>query len=188
MPGVSVTTPTTEPTRITAGDTLKWTRTLPDYPASQSWVLTYTFINAAAKFIITATASGDDHAVVVAAATTGAYVAGWYDWRAQASKAGEVFTVATGRAQVLSGFGVATLDARSDARQALEAIEATLSGRATSATAEYEIAGRKLKYIPIPELLAFRDALRRDVASEDAALGVANGRADNRRIYVRFGA
>lgn len=186
---MSVTTPTTEPTRITAGDTLKWTRTLADYPASDSWVLTYTFINAAAKLpAIVAAASGDDHAVTVAAATTGAYPAGWYDWRAVASKAGESYTVATGRAQVLPGFGVATLDARSDARQALEAIEATISGRATSATAEYEIAGRKLKYIPIPELLVLRDALRRDVAAEDAALGIANGRADNRRIYVRFGA
>jgi hypothetical protein len=180
--------PTTEPSTLTAGDTIKWLKTLADYPASAGWVLSYTFINAAGKFSATGTASGDDHYMVISAASSAAFVAGKYDWRAQVSKSGEVFTVASGRAQVLAAFSAATLDARSSLRQTLEAIEATLSGRATSATAEYEIAGRKLKFIPLPELLQFRDRLRRDVAAEDTATAVANGLADKRRIYVRFGA
>ena len=75
----------------------------------------------------------------------------------------------------------------SSLRPALEAIEATLSGRATSATAEYEIAGRRLKYIPLPELITLRDRYRMDVAREDAAAQVGNGLPDKRRVLVRFG-
>jgi hypothetical protein len=184
---VSATIPTIEPSLITAGDTLKWVKTLADYSAADGWVLSYVFINAAAKFSITATASGSDFAVTVAAATTAAYAAGAYDWRAQVSKSGEVYTVSTGRATVKPAFSVATLDGRSQARTSLEAIEAMLQGRASSAVHEYEIAGRRLKYIPVPELLQLRDALRADVAREDTAARIASGLGDNRRIYVRFG-
>ena len=60
---------TTEPTSITAGDSVAWTRSLSDYPASAGWSLAYTLINAAAKITINASAAGDDHAVSVSAAT-----------------------------------------------------------------------------------------------------------------------
>jgi hypothetical protein len=36
-------TATSEPVRITAGDTVAWTKALPDYPASAGWVLKYRF-------------------------------------------------------------------------------------------------------------------------------------------------
>ena len=42
-------TPTTEPASLQAGDTLRWQRTLPDYPASEGWVLSYRLINAQGK-------------------------------------------------------------------------------------------------------------------------------------------
>ena len=41
--------PSTEPAVFTAGDTLKFTRSLADYPASEGWVLSYTLVNADAK-------------------------------------------------------------------------------------------------------------------------------------------
>ena len=57
--------------------------------------------------------------------------------------------------------------------------------RSTSATAEYEIAGRKLKFMSVPELLTARDRYRIDVAREDAALRSAAGLSNPGRIYVR---
>lgn len=179
--------PTTEPATLAAGDTIKWTRALPDYPANDGWSLVYTFINASAKFSATATASGSDHLVTLSAATSGALTAGAYDWRAQASKSGEVYTVASGRATVLPSFSADTLDNRTQARRALEAVESMLEGRASSATHRYEIAGRMLQNYPIPELLMLRDRLRQDVAREDAAAAMAAGRAPRGRIQVRFG-
>ena len=51
-------TPTTEPLRHPAGDTLAFTKTLADYPADDAWVLSYTLINGTHKITFAATASG----------------------------------------------------------------------------------------------------------------------------------
>lgn len=178
-------TPTTEPGSIVAGDTAKWLRSLDEYPASQSWVLSYTLVSAAQRYTFTATASGDDHLVNVAATTTQSWAAGTYSWVARVSKAGEVFTVGSGTIAVRPSFGAA-VDARSHARKVLEAIEAVLEGRATSEVAQYEIAGRSLRYIEPAELLKLRDRYRAEVAREDAAQQVAAGLPDSRRVFVRF--
>jgi hypothetical protein len=181
------TTPTAEPASINAGDTAKWLKTLADYPAGDGWVLSYELVSAAQRYTFSATASGNDHLVTVPAATTAGWAAGGYEFRARASKAGEVYTVASGRITVKPLFSAA-VDARSQARKTLEAINATLEGRSTSATAEYEIAGRRLKYIPISELIALQSRYERIVASEDAAAALAQGGGPRGRIYVRFGA
>lgn len=181
------TIPTSEPARVNAGNTAKWLKSLPEYPASAGWVLSYELVNAAQRITFSSSPSADDHLVNVTAAATGAWVAGSYDWRALATLGSEIYTVASGRMEIAPAFGV-VVDARSQARRTLEAIEATLEGRASSATAEYQIAGRALKYIPIPELLTLRDRYRRDVKAEDDAAAVASGLGARGRIYVRFGA
>jgi hypothetical protein len=176
------TIPTTEPSSINAGDTAKWLKSLPDYPASESWVLSYELVNSANRYTFSAVAQGDAHLVTVGAASTALWVYGSYVWRARVAKDGEVFTVGQGHLTIEPAFSAA-VDARGHARRTLDAIEAVLENRASSATAEYQIAGRSLKYIPIPELLALRDRYRQEVAREEAAsrLGGAG------RIYVRFG-
>lgn len=183
---MSAPTPTIEPARLVAGDTAKWLRSLADYPASAGWVLTYRLVNAGNAYSFSATASSDDHLVNVAAATTANWAAGDYTWRAQVALAGEVYTVAAGQFVIEPAFGAA-IDARSTARQSLDAVEAMLMGRASSGVAEYQIAGRQLRHIPIPELLTLRDRLRMDVAREDAANAVAAGLPVRGRIAVRFG-
>lgn len=182
-------TPTTEPTGLIAGDTAKWLKTLADYPASAGWVLTYTLISAASKIIITAIADGDNYLVNVAPSVTIAYMAGDYDYRAQVTKAGEAYTVTSGRITVQPSFGVATLDSRTQARKILEAVESRLLGTATSGVLEYEIAGRRLKHYSLAELLTLRDRFRAEVNREDAATQMANGISGGikGRTYVRFG-
>ena len=180
--------PNAEPISVNAGDTIRWTRTLPDYPAGAGWVLTYTLLNATAKITITSTASGNDHAVAVAAATSANWVAGDYAWRAQVALAGQVFTVGEGRMKVAPSFGAATLDTRSSARKALEAVEAYLLDPNNLTAAEYQIAGRSLKRIPLPELQSHANWLRQQVAREDDATRAAAGLPRRSRIYTRFGA
>jgi len=179
--------PTTEPALILAGDTARWLKSLADYPASAGWVLAYTLVSAAQRYTFTAAAQGDDFLVTVAAAITAGYAPGGYEYRGSVSKAGEVFTVASGRLSISPTFGAA-VDARSPARRTLEAIEATLEGRASSSVAEYQIAGRQMKYIPVSELLQLRDRYRHDVAGEDRAAQIAKGLGHPGRIFVRFGA
>lgn len=180
--------PTIEPTVIVAGDTLKWQKTLENFPASQGWTLTYTLINATGKRTFTATADGDSFLVTVAASTTATWAAGSYSYRGQVAKAGEVYTISTGTMTVQPSFAAATLDDRSQAQKMLDAVNAVLEGRATSAVAEYEIAGRQLKYISIPDLLKLRDRLRFDVQREENADRAAAGLPPKGRINVRFGA
>ncbi len=170
-----------------AGDTAKWLKSLADYPATAGWVLSYTLVNSAQRYTFSASASGPDHLVSVPASTTANWVAGGYAWRSQVAYGGEVFTVGEGRVDIAAAFGAA-VDGRSQARRQLEAVEAMLEGRATSAVAEYTVAGRQLKYIAVPELLTLRDRLRVDVAREDSAARAAAGLPSRGRIVVRFGA
>lgn len=179
---------TTEPTAITAGDTVLWTKTLADYPASAGWALTYTIINASNKYTVNASASGDSFTVNVSAATTAGWASGDYSWQSRVTKGAEAYTIDIGDIRIAPSFAAqTTLDNRSQAQKALEAIEATLAGRATSATAEYEIAGRKLKYISPAELISLRDFYKRVIVKEQAADRLAKGLPDPRRIQVRFG-
>ncbi|MHB8947549.1 MAG: hypothetical protein ACYC4S_00610 [Rhodoferax sp.] len=181
-------TPTLEPAALIAGDTAKWLKSLPDYLPADGWVLTYTLLNATSKISITATASGPDHLVNVAAATTAAWAAGQYSWRAQVVNAAtESFTLATGTLTVQAAFSAATLDDRSHARKTLANIEAYLENPNSISAAMYEIAGRKLQRFGIPDLLALRDRYRAEVAREDAAANLGRGLPDRRRVLVRFG-
>lgn len=180
---MAIDTSNTEPNSIIPGDTVKWTRTFADFPPSAGWALNYELLNAQHRYEIAATADGHAHRVVVSAQTTQGYEPGSYDWRARVTNAEEVYTVATGRLTVTPSFGSAT-DIRSHARCTLQAIEAVLEGRATSATAEYEINGRRLKYIPLIELHALRTKYQREVAAEE---GKSGPRGVSGRIMVRFG-
>lgn len=180
---MAIDTSNTEPISIIPGDTVKWARRLAGYPASAGWALSYELLNAMHRYEIFATADGDAFRVVVSAQTSQSFAPGSYDWRARATNADEVYTVASGRLTVAPSFG-ATGDVRSHARRALDAIEAVLEGRTTSATAEYEINGRRLKYIPLTELYALRTKYQRQVAAEE---GKSGPRGVSGRIMVRFG-
>ena len=177
--------PTTEPAVIVAGDTAKWTKSLADYSAADGWALSYTLVNAANRYTFSATASGSDFSVTVAAGTTTAYVAGLYDWRAQVAKAGEVFTVGSGQFTVQPSFASAT-DGRSSARKSLDQVVAYLADSNNLQAAEYEIAGRRLKRLSVPDLLALKSHLSAEVQRETAASRVAAGLPDQRRIFTRF--
>lgn len=181
---MAIDTCNTEPISIIPGDTAKWTRRLANYPASAGWALSYELLNASHRYEIHAVGAGDEYRVVVSAQTTQTYASGSYDWRARVTNADEVYTVDTGRITVAPSFA-AVGDVRSHARRALDNIEAVLEGRATSATAEYEINGRRLKYIPLTELHAMRTKYQREVATEE---GKSGPRGVSGRIMVRFGA
>lgn len=180
--------PTNEPSILRAGDTWKWTRSLPDWPAS-AWTLKYRAKNAAGGFEITAAASGDDFAVTVAAATTAAYAAGDYSWIAWVEAGSEKFTVESGtwtvQPEYRAGLATVALDDRSHARKALAAIEGWIEGNDLTA-AEFTLGDRRIKNIPIPELIKLRQRYLQEVAAEDAAAALARGEGSGRRIQIRL--
>jgi hypothetical protein len=181
-------TATTEPTRVTAGDTIAWTKSFSDYPASAAWVLSYTLINSAAKITITATASGADHLVSVLAATSAGYTPATYTWHAVVTKAAERYTVGTGQIVVAPNLAAAsTYDTRTSARKALEAVNTALETYGAKAYMQsFEIAGRKQQFVSPGDFLAFRSKLMAEVAREDNATRLAAGLAPKNQLQVRF--
>lgn len=179
-----------EPTSFTAGDTLAWTRSLADYPASAGWVLAYRFISPTSKFDITGTASGDDHAIAVAAATSAAYVVGTYSWQGFVTKAAERHTVGTGVCEVLpnlAAIAAAGYDNRTPARKALDALNAGLETFGSNAHVQgYVVEGREMKYRTFADFMAARDRLVQEVAREDAAQRARAGLPGKNRLRVQF--
>lgn len=168
-----------EPASIRAGDSARWVLSLPDFPATAGWVVTYTLAKLGAKITIVGVASGDDHEFSPAPATTAAWPPGQYEYQARASDGTDAYTVRTGHIDILSDFAdlaAGGMDTRNHARRTLDALEAWIEGRDVG-VAEYEIGGRRMKYIPIPDLLLLRDKYRRE-------LRASNGRSG--RIYLRM--
>ena len=182
-------TATTEPSRVTAGDTITWTKSLPDYPASAGWVLAYTLINLAGKKTITGTAAGSDHLITVLAATSSAWAAGLYTWVATVTKAAERYTVGNGSITVAPDLAAATtFDTRSSARKALDAANLALETYGNKAYLHmYETNGRRQQFHTPGDFLAFRSQLQDEVTREDSAARLAAGLSPKNQIRVRFG-
>ena len=180
--------PTTEPTSFTAGDTVAWTKSLSDYLASASWVLAYAFINSAAKFTVTASASGDDHAATIAAATSAVIAPGTYTWHATVTKSLERFTIGTGTAIVLPNLAAVSLyDTRTPARKALDAADQALATYGAKAYLQaYEINGRSQRFQDPGMFMAWRDRLKAEVRREENAVAIAAGRRPRNQILARF--
>lgn len=180
--------PTTEPTSLTAGDTVAWLKTLDDYPASAGWILAYTLINSTTKITITASASGDDHAVSVAASTSAGYAAGTYAWVAAVTKGSERYTVGSGTVVVNPNLAAAsTYDTRSAARKALDAADLALATYGAKAYLQaYEIAGRSQRFQDPGAFMAWRNKLKAEVRNEEAAAAIAAGRRPRNQILARF--
>ncbi|HEX7380862.1 MAG TPA: hypothetical protein VF265_01780 [Nevskiaceae bacterium] len=186
------------PYRITAGDSVAWSRAFAGYAPGDGWTLRYTFVGATAVYTVDAAADGDGYRFAPAVDITATFMPGEY--RLVESLVREVAaptqedpdatrteraTVGVARIAVDPDWAAATdpVDPRSAARRILDAIDAVLEKRATHGEQEVTINGRAIKYIPIPELLALRDRYRMDVAREDAACG---GRPIVGRLSVRF--
>lgn len=176
-------TPEKVPAKLVAGDTWAWTRDLPEYPRP-TWTATYYFENKAKTFNVAGSGSGSVHSFSIAAATTVGFPAGRYFYRLRVSDGTTVQTIEEGFSEVaFDPAAPGTRDTRTWARRTLEALEATIEGRATSDQLSMSIAGRSLSRLQPAELMDWRDRLREEVRAEDQAAAAGLGR----NIKVRFG-
>lgn len=123
------TIPTVEPTNPVAGDSWKWDKTLPDYPASDGWQLTYYVYgpeNITLAWATEVTANGDVFEVRVAATKTDDLTsAGSYELVGRVTDGTDTYTVVKKTINVIAN--PATVAAgKSVARQMVEAHEAAL--------------------------------------------------------------
>lgn len=176
--------PSSIPSEIRAGDTVRWRRELSAYPASEGWQLHYAFVGTASVQSAVAAADGDAHLVTLAANVTAGWPAGTYRVQEYVTKGTERYSLSAVNVRVLPDLTTVTTgaDLRTHARKVLDAIEGWLESKAPAAQS-IEIAGRKISNYPIADLLALRDRYRAEVAREEAA---ASGAGRGSRLLVRF--
>jgi hypothetical protein len=61
-----------------------------------------------------------------------------------------------------------------------------IQGRATEDADSLSLAGRSISKIPLTELVAFRDAYKREYAAEQKAERIASGMGHSGKVRVRF--
>jgi hypothetical protein len=179
MPGI--------PQTIYAGDSLSWTESAGEYP-TPTWTMHYA-IRGASVLDLTSTPSGSDHAFLAIAAQTAALTPGQYSWQSFVSDGtGERYTIATGTLTVRPNLPaqVPGFDGRSHAQKVLDAIEATMEGRATKSQAVIQINNRQIQYLKPEELIKWRSFYKAEVARERTAEKVAQGEESGNRILTRF--
>ena len=185
-----MTTPTLEPTELRAGDTWTWTRSLPDYPAT-TWTLKYRFKHAsAAGFEIVASAAGSDFSISVAASASTAYEAGDWTWMSWVEKVdGTKITVGQGLTRILPIIAMGW-SPRHSTTAAMPARRWRLSNPgskiAIRPSRNTRSPGRRMRYIPVVDLLKLRQLYKAEVAAEEAAAAIANGVAAPKRIQFRM--
>lgn len=180
--------PEKEPTELMVGDRWAWKRTDlgVDYPPA-SYGLSYSLrleASVGTEIEISASESGSDYLVEVAASDTADYTAGRYRWQAYITRSSDSarVTVDTGFVTLKSNHALDGADPRSHARKVLDAIESVLEGRASKDQEEYSINNRSLKRTPIDQLLSLRDKYRAEVAAEVAR---ENG-TGSRKLLMSF--
>lgn len=182
-----------EPTTLQAGDTIRWTIHLPDYPASDGWALAYRLINVEKTIDIAAGPDQEDparHRVDIASSTSAGYTPGTYTVVATVSRGADRYTVARREMRVLPDLSAATnpVDARSDARRALDDLRAALRRwlATQGVVAEYEIAGRRMRFASADDIRRRIQLAEAEIAREEAAERLAAGLPRRRRVLVRF--
>ena len=186
--------PTQEPDLLVVGDRWTWRRPdlAADYPPAD-YALTYEFHEDSGgggshKFTITATETTTEYLIEIASATTAAYTAGEYNWYAFITRSSDSQRIAIdeGHTKLELNFANTNADNRSHAKKVLDAIEATIEGRASQDQMSYSIAGRSLSRMSIDDLLKFRDRYRAEYNREIKKLRIKNKQDTGNTIKVRF--
>lgn len=179
-------------TTLTAGTTLSYTTSVPNFPANASWVLKYRLIPrvSGTPILLTGAADGTDptlHRITATAATTATWTAGIYSWASWVTKTVETYDVSSGSVKILPDPRVITapFDTRSDAQIALEAAKAAMAAW-TPTTKSYTIGDRSYTFNSPTEILAVISYWQNQVKREDDAIAMAAGLGSRRKVYVRL--
>lgn len=182
-----------EPSKIVAGDSVKWTRSFGDYPAP-TWVLSYELRShqntSGSPITITASQDGSTtgFSVSVAANISADWPPGTYHWAAYVTSGADrarvdrgIIEVEPDLAQAPAGF-----DPRSKAKMMLDAIAAMIAGKATKDQLSYTISGRSITKLSPEEVEKWRAIYEKEYARELKAMGFEDELRLGGKIRTRF--
>lgn len=183
------------PAQHTAGDTFTGTLSHADHPASGGWVASMLLVgHGGARYTVASTAAGDEHTLSATAAITANWRSGDYAaiavYAKSATSARSTYPLGGLRVHPdPAARGTCADDLKGPARRAYDDLQAAYraylaAGRWT--VQEYMIAGRRMTFRSVPELLQAIDRARREAEAEDAASAIASGLSGRQRLVVRM--
>lgn len=151
--------PTSEPPSLTAGDSWQWDKTLPGFPASEGWGLTYALRGPGSLDLGPAeiTPAGDGWQIRVPAAATAALPAGTYRYAGRVTLGTDVSTAVRGQLVVRANLATAT-DGRTHAERTLAILNKAIEGQLEEGEESYQVNGRTVVNLPMKELRRLRNA------------------------------
>jgi uncharacterized protein YlxP (DUF503 family) len=174
------------PYRIHAGDSVSFTDSVSNYPASAGWLLRYTLVTAKNKYLLDSVANGDNHDISATTSITAIWAPGYYRWVAFAVKGAERYTIATGNIEILPDITSGAIDQRAHVEKVLDAIEATIENKASIDQQSMSINGRSISRYAFTDLIILRDKYKGELVSLKRAERLQNGLAAGNKILVRF--
>jgi len=164
------------PFSMTAGDTVKFTKSFADFPVAD-WTLTYAFLggNQSSKFEVAATVSGDEFLTTLTPELTEKVFPGTYNYAGFVTGTdGQRKTVDSGRIQIAPNLAITQPETW--AQQALAMVEAALLKRIPKGMENFSINGKSVNRMAIAELNKLRDIYKNEVVLEQKATGLGRSR------------
>ncbi|MAR56941.1 MAG: hypothetical protein CMM93_07135 [Rickettsiales bacterium] len=177
--------PAQEPNSFIAGDSVAWRKALPNYKASDGWILKYAF-RGAGNIDIAAVASGDDHLVMLPASISAVYTSGTYKWAAYVEKLDQRITISEGYLTIKADLSSsdAVIDPLIQLESDLSAINQFIAKNYKYSS--YSIAGRSLSNYSVSDLFVLRDRLQGDLNSLRKKEKMRQGKGGDNLIRVSF--
>ena len=178
-----------EPKSFVAGEAVSWRCYEDLYRANNGWVLTYNFRSTVADSAIdvVSVADNEHHVVTLSSETTKDYKAGTYSWQCTAKKDIDLHIVRNSTLVIKPNLSALTVfDGRSHVKKILDALEATLVGKASLDQLSYSISGRSLLRLSPSELLKWRDVYRAEYTRELQQEKLEQNLSTGNLIKVRF--
>lgn len=171
------------PSKITAGTSVSWLVSLPSFPASSGWTLTYTLVSPSAQVQVTSTPSGDNHLFEIPFSESSDYIPGKYAFQAHADNGTERYQVDAGEVEIAADFADATTgsDTRDWLTVAIEALQASIAGRASKTQMVQLVSGVQIQHMTLADQIS---ALKRLKSMRAAKTGKMRG--GGKTMKVRF--
>lgn len=180
----------TEPAIITQGETVKFTKITPDYPAKDGWSLTYSIRGNGQSISFSSVADGSNHSITVTAATTAAWLPAEYRLQgfAVSQDGSEKHEIYDEGLTIRENLSTAQSDDSqlTHAQRMLNSIEEQLEQCAKNILLETDVEGTKILRERRAELLKLRQAYKHERQGEIEAANARAGRPTSRKIHSRF--
>lgn len=183
-----MTTTSQIPRKLTAGDTASWTEVLPEYPAlTNTLSIVLVGVGAESKKTFTAAGDGNDHTFTLSSVETAELTAGRYDFQLIATGDGFRTTIDRGAIEVLADLStLPSHDGRDWLDTAIEALEASIAGRASKVQMERSFDGVSVREMTPTEQLELLDKLHSRRRLRDLKKNKGKGKTLSRIIGVSF--